>query len=173
MRYIFLILYYCFAAYLPDSYSPVIGPICNRIRIFCCKFIFKKCGKISTINRCAYFGMGRDVEIGDYSGLGARCKVPNDIRIGKYVMMAPEVLIFNRNHRTDDPSRPFCEQGMTETRQVVIGDNVWIGERAILTAGRRIADNTVIAAGSVVTKDFPEGSIIGGNPAKFIRKTFE
>ena len=117
--------------------------------------------------------MGRDVEIGYYSGLGARCKVPNDIRIGKYVMMAPEALIFNRNHRTDDPSRPFCEQGMTETRQVVIGDNVWIGERAILTAGRRIADNTVIAAGSVVTKDFPEGSIIGGNPAKFIRKTFE
>lgn len=173
MRFLFLIIYYCFATYLPDSYSPVIGPICNSIRIFCCRFIFKKCGKISTINRCAYFGVGKNVEIGDYSGIGAHCKVPNDLKMGKYVMMAPDVLIFNRNHRFSDPTRPFCEQGMTEDTPVVIGDNVWIGERAIITAGRHIADNTVIAAGAVVTKDFPAASIIGGNPAKLIRPTFD
>lgn len=172
MRYLFLILYYGFATYLPDSYSPVIGPLCNRIRIFCCRRIFKRCGDISTINRLAYFGTGKDVVIGDYSGIGARCKVPNDLVMGRYVMMAPEVLIFNRNHRFDNPDIPFCRQGMTENRPVVIADNVWIGERAIITSGRHVAADTVIAAGSVVTKDFPECSVIGGNPARFIKKTF-
>lgn len=169
MRYLFLVLYYGFATYLPDSYTPVIGRICNMLRIFCCRFIFKSCGKISTINRRAYFGNGRKVVIGDYSGIGANCKVPHDLVMGKYVMMAPDVLIFNRNHRFDNPDVPFCKQGMTDDNPVVIADNVWIGERVIITAGRKIAANSVIAAGSVVTKDFPEGSVVGGNPARLIK----
>lgn len=172
MRYLFLIIYYGFATYLPDSYSPVFGKISNWLRILCCRFIFRKCGRVSNINRCAYFGVGKDIEMGDFSSIGAHCKLPNDIKIGRYVMMAPEVLVFNRNHRFSDPSKPFCEQGMTEPRTVVIGDNVWLGERTIITAGRRIAPNTVVAAGAVVTKDFPEGVIIGGNPAKVIRNTY-
>lgn len=50
--------------------------ISNAIRIGLVKHIFKKCGKITTINRLAYFGSGRDIEIGDYSGIGAKCVIP-------------------------------------------------------------------------------------------------
>ena len=52
---------------------------------------------------------------------------------------------------------------------VVIEDDVWIGGHVIINAGRRIRKGTIIAAGSVVTKDFPEYSIIGGNPVKLIK----
>lgn len=173
MRYLFLIIYYGLATYLPDSYTPVIGKLCNELRIFCCRFIFKSCGKISTINRKAYFGNGKNVVIGDYSGIGANCKIPHDLVMGKYVMMAPDVIIFNRNHRFDRPDVPFCRQGMTDDNPVRIADNVWIGERVIITAGRKISADTVIAAGSVVTKDFPEGSLVGGNPARLIKPILE
>lgn len=92
MRIICLLFYYGFAQYLPDSYLPIVGKISNAIRIGLVKHIFKKCGKITTINRLAYFGSGRDIEIGDYSGIGAKCVIPKNTIIGKYVMMAPEVV---------------------------------------------------------------------------------
>ena len=69
MRNIYLLLYYGFARYLPSSYAPVVGKPSNAIRIFLVKRIFKSCGKISTIDRLAYFGNGKDLEIGDYSGI--------------------------------------------------------------------------------------------------------
>lgn len=93
MRNIYLLLYYGFARYLPSSYAPVVGKPSNAIRIFLVKRIFKSCGKISTIDRLAYFGNGKDLEIGDYSGIGERCVVPKNTIIGKYVMMASDVHI--------------------------------------------------------------------------------
>lgn len=84
--------------WLPSSYSPLIGKLCNYIRIYCAKRIFKKCGKITTIDRKAYFGTGKEIEIGDYSGIGANCTIPNNIIIGKFVMMAPNVYILSNNH---------------------------------------------------------------------------
>lgn len=78
-KYFFLLLYYGLAQYLPDSYLPVVGMISNKFRIFCCRRIFKRCGKVSTINRRCNFGNGASVEIGDYSGLGAYNRIPNNI----------------------------------------------------------------------------------------------
>ena len=173
MRKLFLILYYGLATHLPDSYTPVVGKLSNRLRVICCHHIFKRCGAIVTVNRKAYFGNGSEIEIGDDSGIGANCHRPNDIKIGDHVMMAPDVLIFNRNHNYSDPEIPIGRQGMSETRPVRIHNNVWIGQRAIINAGRTIADGTVIAAGSVVTRDFPENSIIGGNPAKLIKNRID
>lgn len=86
MRKFWLVLFYGFANHLPYSYTPVLGGVSNRIRIFLCKRIFKECGKVSTINRNIYFGNGKDIVIGDYSGIGANCSIPNDIHIGKYLL---------------------------------------------------------------------------------------
>lgn len=169
-KYFFCAFYYGFAQYLPSSYSPVIGHATNAIRIFCVKQIFRKCGKISTIDRKAYFGKGFGVEIGDYSGIGANCFLPNNIIIGKYVMMAPEVFIANNNHEFVDISTPMCFQGYRESKITIIEDDCWIGRRVIMTPGRHIGKGTIVAAGSVLTKDFDEYSIIGGNPAKLIKK---
>lgn len=169
MRYLFLILYYGLAQYLPCSYLPVIGRISNAIRIYCCRHIFKQCGKVSTIDRRVYFGSGRDVEIGDYSGIGRNSHLPNNIVIGKYVMMAPEINILPDNHNFSRTDIPMCFQGNSKSEPTTIGDDCWLGLRVIITPGRYIGDGCILAAGSVVTKDVEPYTIVGGNPAKLIR----
>ncbi len=168
-RKLFLVLYYGLAYHLPNSYVPVVGKFSNALRVLCCHHIFRKCGKIVTINRHAYFGNGRDVEIGDNSGLGANNHLPNNIIIGDDVMMAPDILIFKENHRYADLDKPIGKQGMAPAPPVVLGNDLWIGQRVIITPGRHIADGTVVAAGAVVTKDLPPFSVIGGNPARVIK----
>ena len=107
MKKFWLILFYGFANHLPDSYSPILGGVSNRIRIFLCKRIFKECGKkVSTINRHIYFGNGKDVVIGDFSGIGANCSIPNDIHIGKYVMMGPDLYCITFGHEVSDTNKP-------------------------------------------------------------------
>lgn len=86
------------------------GGVSNRIRIFLCKRIFKECGKVSTINRNIYFGNGKDIVIGDYSGIGANCSIPNDIHIGKYVMMGPFLYCITFGHEVSDTSTPMCSK---------------------------------------------------------------
>lgn len=169
-RAIGLVLYYGIAQYLPDSYIGGGGRISNRLRIFCAKLIFKKCGKISAINRRAYFGNGSEIEMGDYSSIGANSILPNNIKIGKYVMMAPEVHIISDNHNFDNIDIPMCMQGSNKNHPFpIIEDDCWIGVRAILTVGRHVRRGSIVAAGAVLTKDFPDFSVVGGNPAKLIK----
>lgn len=171
MRFLFLIIYYGLAQHLPSSYSIWGGKFWNMIRIFCCRRIFKYCGKVSTIDRHAYFGNGRNVEIGDYSGIGANCVVPNNIIIKKYVMMAPWVHILSNNHTFSDTEKPMCFQGYTKKETpTIIDDDCWLGTRVILTHGHHIGRGSILAAGAVVTKDVEPYSIVGGNPAKLIKK---
>lgn len=165
---IYLAFYYGLARWLPQT-----GRFFNMggiIRRILCKGIFKKCGKNVNIERGACFGSGVNIEIGDYSGIGLNAYIPGDTIIGKYVMMGPNCIIFQSNHKTDDISTPMMFQGMTERKQTVIGDDVWIGQNVTMTPGRRIEDGTIIAAGCVLTKDFPAYSVVGGNPSKLIKK---
>lgn len=167
IKYFFLIIYRCFAQYLPPSGR---SKLSKKIRYICCKNIFKSIGKNVNIERRAFFGKGFDLEIGDNSGIGIHCYVPSDIIIGDNVMMGPHVYIFGgTTHVFNETSKPIRLQGRTRCKKVVIKNDVWIGRQVIINQGRTISDGTIIAAGSVVTKDFPENSIIGGNPAQLIR----
>lgn len=83
--------------------------------------------------------------------------------------MGPNCVVLNGNHEFKDNDIPIIEQGMRPSRRTIIEDNVWIGYGVIITPGRILKKGTIVAAGAVVTKDFPEFSIIGGNPAKIIR----
>lgn len=167
----YLIVYYCFAQFLPDSYCFWWGKIANRIRICVCRKIFAYCGdKVSNINRCSFFGKGNEIEIGDYSSIGANCVLHPRIKIGKYVMMGPEVYFVGNNHITTDVKVPMCFQGKTETKITVIEDDVWIGARVMIMPGCKIGRGSIVAAGSIVTKDVEPYSVVGGNPAKLIKK---
>ena len=169
---IWLFVFYTFANKLPNSYSIFGGRISNKIRVFCCKRIFKRCGNISVINRNISFGSGRNIEIGDYSGIGANCILPNNIKIGNYVMMGPDLYCLVYNHKVDDVNVPMCLQGNVEVppnSEIVIEDDVWIGAKVIITKKRHIGKGSILAAGAVVTKDVPDYAIVGGNPAKIIR----
>lgn len=84
------------------------------------------------------------------------------ITIGDHVTLAGEVTILGH----DASTKMFL--GYTKIAPVVIGDHVFIGERAIILPGVKIGDNCIIGAGSVVTKDIPSGSVAAGNPAKVI-----
>lgn len=91
--------------------------------------------------RHAYFGNGRNVEIGDYSGIGENRVIPNNTVIGKYVMMAPEVYIASKIHCTIDTKTPMCFQGYVESKvQTIIGDDCWICQRVIMTPGHTMLE---------------------------------
>ncbi len=164
-----LALYYGFATHLPDSYSFIGGSLANRLRVALCKRIFLKSGLISTINRKVRFGSGKNVVIGNGSGIGANTEIPSDIIIGENVIISRRCFVLNRNHRYDNTSIPIVKQGFKEVKQTIIEDDCWIGMNTLMTPGRHVKKGTIVAMGSVLTKDFPEYSIVGGNPAKLIR----
>lgn len=163
-----LIAYYGFAYYLPNSYG-FLGWISNKIRIMLCKRIFKKCGHIRTINRCVNFGSGRNIEIGDESGIGANTQIPSNTIIGSHTIVSRNVFILHRNHKFDRTDIPINDQGFYSAKQTIIGDDCWIGMNSLLTPGRIVKKGTIVGMGAVLTKDYPEYSIVGGNPAKLIR----
>lgn len=134
-----------------------------------CKRIFKSCGINVNIERGACFGSGRLVEIGNNSGLGINSMVPSDIKIGNDVMIGPNCYILSQNHRIDDVTIPMNQQGFVKKGRTVIDDDVWIGRNVTFTPGRHIAKGSVIGACCLLCKDFPEYSIVGGNPSKLIR----
>lgn len=169
LKNLYLFFYYCFAQYLPDSYYGKIGRISNYIRVWLCKRIFYKCGNIRTINRKVHFGRGKYVEIGDDSGIGARTHLMGRVIIGKCVMISRDSIIWHRNHEFQRIDIPIIEQGQKPSKTTIIDDDVWIGMRCILTPGRHVSKGTIVAMGSVLTRDFPEYSIVGGNPAKLIK----
>ena len=168
-----LYTYYLFLKRLPHSTVPFLGPLCEKIRYRFGRHIFKECGKKVNIGQNARFGNGRNICIGENSSIGINAKVPNDIIIGKNVMMGLNVTIFSSNHEFSRTDIPMCAQGFKKYPPVVIEDDVWIGTSAIVMPGRIIKEGTIIAAGSVLTKDFPAYSIVGGNPAKFIKSRKE
>lgn len=125
------------------------------------------------------------VEYGNNIFFGNHCEVNmnftfldnNQIIIGDYALIAPNVQIYTAFHPTNafdrfgeqksDGSFAFCK---TQTAPVKIGDHVWIGGGAIILPSVTIGDNVVIGAGSVVTKDIPSNTIACGNPCKVIRE---
>lgn len=135
-----------------------------------CRRLFKRAGRRINIETGAYFGDGRNVTIGDGSGIGKHCSLHGPVALGNDVMMGPEVLIMTRNHHFARTDIPMCQQGDTAPEPVVIEDDVWIGARAIILPGVTIGRGSIVAAGAVVTRSIEAYSIAGGNPAKLIKR---
>lgn len=162
-------LYYYFAQYLPVSYNPLFGKLSKKIRYTICKNIFAYCGENVNIERKANFGSGSELKIGNNSGLGVNCVVPPNTIIGNNVMMGPNCYVHHRNHAFSRTDIPMRLQGYTDAQPLIIDDDVWIGRDVSILVGRHISKGSIIAANCVLTKDFPEYSIVGGNPSRLIR----
>lgn len=123
-----------------------------------------KIGNKSVIHMgCRFFSLnniviGKDTIIGYKAFLDGRDK----ISIGDHVDIASEVMIYNSEHKINDPKFE------AENEAVEIGDYVFIGPRAIILPGVKIGKGAIVAAGCVVTKDVPEYSIYAGVPGKVI-----
>ncbi len=110
-----------------------------------------------------------DVVIGDYTRIGLHNTVIGPVTIGSHVNIAQGVTVTALNHNYDKPGIRIDQQGIT-TRHITIGNDVWIGTRAVILPGVTIGSHCVVAAGAVVTTDVPDNTLVAGIPAKTIRK---
>jgi acetyltransferase-like isoleucine patch superfamily enzyme len=112
-------------------------------------------------------GMGA-VDLGNHVFLGASNVVIGPVTIEDHVMTAQHVVMSGLNHGFNQVDEAFRYQTCT-TSPIVIGTGSWLGANVVVTAGVRIGKFCVVAAGSVVTKDVPDYSIVGGNPARLLK----
>lgn len=115
-----------------------------------------------------YCEYGKNIEIGEnfYANTGCVMLDVGKITIGNNVFFGPNVSILTAGHPIHPESRNSrYEYGIP----ITIGDNVWIGGNCVILPGVKIGNNTVIGAGSIVTKDIPDNVCAVGNPCKVIR----
>lgn len=110
---------------------------------------------------------------GAYGFMSYGCVICAGVRTGAYVMFSPEVVITGSNHFFDKPGTPMIFSGRSDLRPTVVEDDVWLGQRSVIMAGVRIGRGAIVASGAVVTRDVKPYSIVGGVPARVIRKRFE
>ena len=157
------ILYKLTAAWLPISQR---FSLAKKLRVFWARQI-ATCGEDVNIEKNAYFTPG--LTIGDHSGVGINSEIYGPVTIGKYVVMGPDVIIYTSGHSFDRADIPMMEQGSTKAEPVIIGDDVWIGRRAMIMPGVTVGSGSVIGAAAVVTKDVPPYSVVGGVPARVLK----
>lgn len=112
--------------------------------------------------------IGDDSLIGEYNVIRGQ----GGVKIGHRVYTSPMVQLVAVNHVFDDPARPFVDQGIT-AEGILVEDDVWIGSGAVVTDGVTIGRGAVVAAGSVVTRNVPSHTVVGGAPARVLRKVGE
>lgn len=121
------------------------------------------------INPPFYCDYGFNIEVGKNFFANYNCTIIDvaKVIIGDNCMFSPNVSIYTAGHPIHPTSRnSLYEYGIS----VTIGDNVWIGGNSVILPGVKIGSNTIIAAGSVVTKDIPDWVVAGGNPYRVIRE---
>ena len=168
MKLIRLTLYFFYIAcfrFTPEAYRPyaLFFPYLRRLLV---KGFLKNCGCRVIVKYNA--DISPYIELGDNSELGTRCMIQSGVKIGKDVLMGPDVKIYGRNHRFERADIPVRLQGKTQ-HETTIGDDVWIGANVVILPGASVGNHAVIGAGAIITRDIPAWAIAGGNPATVIR----
>ena len=115
--------------------------------------------------------IGAKISIGNNTKIHGSCLHAYDsIEIGANCLIAANCQIFDGSGHDiylDNPSERVYSKG--NAKPIIIGNNCWIGTSAIILPGTILGNNCIVAAGSVVNGEFKDNSLIGGNPAKFIK----
>jgi maltose O-acetyltransferase len=116
--------------------------------------------------RCDY---GYNVHVGDGFFANFDCVVLDVRRVefGENCLLGPGVHVYTPTHPLDAEERAG---GLESGRPVAVGDDVWIGGRAVLDPGVTVGDRAVVASGAVVTGDVPPDTVVRGNPAEVVRE---
>ena len=166
---ILLLKYYLFLQYLPMQPFPGYR-IFYKLRYFIVKRLLKSCGKDVIVKDRAYFGDGSKLSIGDRSQIGQNVRLLGEIIIGNDVIMGPDIIIMAVTHDTSNLNRTMINPiNNPIEKPVLIGDDVWIGTRAIIQPGVTIGNHSIIGSGAVVTKSVDPYSVVAGVPARLIK----
>lgn len=121
---------------------------------------------VNPLKNSAQLIIGNGVQLGKYNDFGCS----NKIVIEDNVITAPFVHITDRDHSYEDINTPIMHQAPNSKGAVIIKSGCWLGFGVQIMSGVTVGKQSVIAAGSIVTKDVPDYSIVGGNPAKIIKQ---
>ncbi len=113
-------------------------------------------------------GVG-DVIIGNQTKIGLSNTIIGPVTIGNDIRLAQNITLSGLNHNYQDIKTPIHKQGVS-TAPIIIEDECWIGANVVVLPGVTIGKHSVVAAGSIVTKDIPSYSVAAGNPARIIKK---
>lgn len=140
----------------------------NRVK----NFFAKKCLRQwnGEINFGTRLRISTDISVGYDVGIGDCSRINGPTTLGNHVMIAPNVAIYRSNHGMA-LDKPMSQQPMTKSVELLVEDDVWLGDGAIILPGcTKIGKGSIIGARAVVTHDIPEYSIVVGNPCKIIKR---
>lgn len=125
-------------------------------------------------NSIIYVKKNAKITFGQNSNTGHHTEISanNYIKIGNDVIMGAYTYVTDSNHGYKNKELPMRKQNM-EVGSVNIGNNIWIGRGVMILKDAIVGDNSIVAAGSIVTKDFENNKILGGIPAKVIKEIYE
>ncbi|MBN1840598.1 MAG: acyltransferase [Campylobacterales bacterium] len=169
-----------------DVQSDRLGPDCPFTHW---KLYFKSLARNVCIKKFSQFGINAEFRAGAYAITCSKISLGNNVVIrpstmlfadsrkgshGKIiiednVMLGSGVHIYVANHRFDSNQHDIIQQGHYDAKDVVLKKGCWIGANVTILPGVVIGENSVVGAGSIVTKSFPKRVLIAGNPAKVIK----
>lgn len=117
-----------------------------------------------------YISDARQLTFGSYVRINEHVFLQGKITVGNHVMMAPNVAIYTNTHEHARIDIPMVMAGDTETKPVIIENNVWLGRNVVVLPGITVGEGSIVGANAVVTKNVEPFTIVGGVPAKEIRK---
>lgn len=142
----------------------------NLARVFALRMMARRVGVNCIVMPGCLINAPANLSLGDSAGIGFRSIIncDADVSIGGRVMMGSDVIIYTSNHIWDPVGRTYAGQGL-DLAPVSIGEDAWIGSRAIILPGVSIGRGVTVAAGAVVTRDVPDYAVVGGVPARVIK----
>lgn len=158
-------------SYFTNIFAWVLDILPPFIRSLYYKLFFARYGRGNMIDYRTYFRYPHQISIGDNVSINRGCQFYSShfqkdtmIVVGNHVSIGPEVKFFAAGHDHKSLKLP------NTAKSIDIGDYVWIGGGSILLGGVTIGEGAIVAAGSVVVKNVSPWCIVGGNPAKLIKK---
>jgi Acetyltransferase (isoleucine patch superfamily) len=131
--------------------------------------LFGKVGNNFLVEQPFYCDYGYNIEIGENLFINYNCVILDGAKVtfGDNVFIGPGCGFYTVEHPLDVVQR---NEGLEYAYSIAVGNNVWIGAQVVVLSGVTIGENTVIGAGSVVTKDIPANVIAAGNPCRILRR---